>query len=215
MISKPVSFAYGIKLVALWMLIPFVLMFIPRLATEFSAKVTIHEATLVADSFSNYPDEILWFDADINGQRYNVSAPTTAKVGDKVTVVLRDGNYYRTASDDQILHEATTFSGRFLKITNNNFGYHVIGLAAALLLGFVITIGKGTAIRKQFPLLSKVTNIAGIVVAVIMSAALLFAVIDNSLAGVCIAYISLMIGILYTVVFVLAWIIDCANRKFA
>ena len=60
MISKPVSFAYGIKLVALWMLIPFVLMFIPRLATEFSAKVTIHEATLVADSFSNYPDEILW-----------------------------------------------------------------------------------------------------------------------------------------------------------
>jgi hypothetical protein len=215
MISKPVSFAYGIKLVALWMLIPFVLMFIPRLATEFSAKVTIHEATLVADSFSNYPDEILWFDADINGQRYNVSAPTTAKVGDKVTVVLRDGNYYRTASDDQILHEATTFSGRFLKVTNNNFGYHVIGLAAALLLGFVITIGKGKAIRMQFPVLSKVTNVTGIVVAVIMSAALLFAVIDNSLAGIGVAYISLMIGILYTVVFVLAWIIDCADRKFA
>ena len=215
MISKPVSFAYGIKQVALWMLIPFVLMFIPRLATEFSAKVTIHEATLVADSFSNYPDEILWFDADINGQRYNVSAPTTAKVGDKITVVLRDGNYYRTASDDQILHEATTFSGRFLKVTNNNFGYHVIGLAAALLLGFIITIGKREAIRKQFPLLSKVTNITGIVVAVIMSAALLFAVIDNSLSGIGIAYIGLMIGILYTVVFVLAWIIDCANRKSA
>ena len=30
-----------------------------------------------------------------------------------------------------------------------------------------------------------------------------------------IAYIGLMIGILYTVVFVLAWIIDCANRKSA
>jgi len=44
--GKPVHFAYGIKLVALWMLIPFVLMFIPRLANEFKFQMTTAEVML-------------------------------------------------------------------------------------------------------------------------------------------------------------------------
>jgi len=108
-----------------------------------------------------------------------------------------------------------TTSGRFLRICNNNFGYHVIGLAVALLISFLLTLNKGKEIRSGYPKLSKITDIAGIVVSVVMSVALLYGVIANTLTGLGIAYLTLMLGIVYTVVFVLAWGIECAIYTFA
>ena len=213
--GKPVHFAYGIKLVALWMLIPFVLMFIPRLANEFKFQMTTAEVMLKKETFSYYPDEYSCYETEINGNTINVHAPVTSRVGQKITVILRDGNYYKTVWDEQDIRDYMTTSGRFLRICNNNFGYHVIVLAVALLISFLLTLNKGKEIRSGYPKLSKITNIAGIIVSVIMSVALLYGVIANTLTGLCIAYLTLMLGIVYTVVFVLAWGIECSIYTFA
>ena len=133
MVRKTALFAYGIKVIAIWMLIPFVLMFIPRLAGEFGAKVTVQEVTLVKETFSMYPDEHKRYEADVNGRKTNVIAPLTSKEGDTITVILRDGEYYKTANDAEDINANVSFAGRFMKVANNNFGYHVLGLAAAVL----------------------------------------------------------------------------------
>ena len=46
MIKKPIFLAYGIKLIATWMLIPFVLMFVPILVNEFSATFSTQDVVL-------------------------------------------------------------------------------------------------------------------------------------------------------------------------
>ena len=201
MVRKTALFAYGIKVIAIWMLIPFVLMFIPRFAGEFGAKVTVQEVTLVKETFSMYPDE---------HKKTNVIAPLTSKEGDTITVILRDGEYYKTANDAEDINANVSFAGRFMKIANNNFGYHVIGLAAAFLLTFLLTIKRGKAIRKTAPKLSKITAAIGFAVSVLMSAALLYGVIDNSLTSLGIAYLGLSLGILYTAVFVIVWAVRSA-----
>ena len=192
MVRKPVLFAYGIKLILTWMLIPLVIMFIPLLGREFSYKMTTQEVTLLKETYSMYPDEYKCFEADINGRTMTIQAPVTSEPGDTVTVILRNGEYYLTPDDSETLKAHTTFMGRFLKVTNINIGYHVVGFAAALLITFLITV-------------KKVTDIIGIILSVIMSAALLFAAIENTLNGVAIAYLSFFAGMIYMAVFVIIW----------
>ena len=57
MIKKPIFLAYGIKLIATWMLIPFVLMFVPILVKEFSATFSTQDVVLQEETYSGYPDE--------------------------------------------------------------------------------------------------------------------------------------------------------------
>ena len=215
MIRKPFHFVYGIKLIATWMIIPFVLMFIPMLTKEFKAKITTQEVVLMKQAYSGYPDEYLNYETDINGKKRYVQAPVTSKEGDTVTVLLRDGDYYLTPFDSEEMNKHATVKGRFLKVCDNNFGYHVIGLAAALLLSFLLTLKKTKAIRSEHPKLSKATDIGGIIVSVIMSASLLFGVIDNTLDGLAVAYLALSLGIIYTAVFVLAWAVQSIIAAFA
>ena len=210
MVRKTALFAYGIKIIAMWMLIPFVLMFIPGFISEFGAEVSVQEVTLMTETYSIYPEEHKRFEASINGRKANVIAPLTSKEGDTITVILRDGEYYKTANDAEDINANVSFAGRFMKIANNNFGYHVIGLAAAFLLTFLLTIKRGKAIRKTAPKLSKITAAIGFAVSVLMSAALLYGVIDNSLTSLGIAYLGLSLGILYTAVFVIVWAVRSA-----
>lgn len=210
MVRKTALFVYGIKIIAMWMLIPFVLMFIPGFISEFGAEVSVQEVTLMTETYSIYPEEHKRFEADVNGRKTNVIAPLTSKEGDTITVILRDGEYYKTANDAEDINANVSFAGRFMKIANNNFGYHVIGLAAAFLLTFLLTIKRGKAIRKTAPKLSKITVVIGFVVSVLMSAALLYGVIDNTLSSLGIAYLGLYLGILYTAVFVIVWAIGSA-----
>ena len=205
---NPLQFAYGLKLVALWMLIPFILFFIPLLAKEFSGKVTTQEVTLMEETHSGYPDEILCFKTDINGKERIVFAPVTSKTGDKVTVILRNGSYFTTVLDpaDQFKH--ATFAGRFLKVCGNNFGYHTVIIAAVLLLTFLITFRQRKDIRSKYQKLSKITDIGGMIVCFIMSAALIYGAIEGSLMGIGFAYLGLFLGIIYTAVFVIAWVIE-------
>lgn len=208
MTNKIAQFVYGFKLIATWMLIPFVLFFSLMLYNEFKIKVTTTEVTLMKQLYSAYPDEYLAFEADINGKTRGVHAPVTSKSGDKITVVLRDGSYYLTPKTPDDLKAYTTFSGRFLKVCNNNLGYHAVALAVVLLITFLLTIGKTKDIRKIYPKLSKSADIAGIICSVIMSLALLYAVLDNSLTSMGIAYLALYLGIVYTAVFSISWLIE-------
>ena len=105
------------------------------------------------------------------------------------------------------LYETTIFAGRFLKCCNNNFGYHVIAIAVVLLITFLLTLGKKKLIRKEAPKLSKVTDIAGIICSISMSAALIYGVVDNTLMGLGVAYMFLVLGMIYTAVFIVSWII--------
>ena len=210
MLKKPMIFAYGIKLIAMWMLIPFIVMFIPMLAEEFSVKVTTQQVVLGEQTHSPYSDEILFFKADVNGTERDVGAPVTCKTGDTVTIVLRDGSYYITPDDAQELADCTTFGGRFLKICNNNFGYHTVVIAAVLLITFLVTFRKRKDLRAELPTLSKVTDITGLSCSVIMSAAVLYALADNGLGAIGIAYLGLLLGIAYTVIFIISWIIGSA-----
>ncbi len=210
MIRKPLKFIYGIKLIATWMLIPFVLMFVPDLIKEFSARMTTREVTLLEETYSSYPDEILYFKADIDGKERVVSAPVSAEEGDQITVILRNGSYYLTPLNAETMNKYMTFSGRFMRICNNNFGYHVIGIAAVLLLSFLITFKKRKEIRAVLPTLSKVTDIAGMITATIMTAAMLYGVLDNSLMGLGVAYICLFLGIFYTALFTVIWVFGSA-----
>ena len=82
-----------------------------------------------------------------------------------------------------------------------------------LAASFLFTFKNRRAIRKTYPLLSKVTDIAGITVSVIMSAVLVYAAIDGTLTSLSFAYLSLMLGIAYTAIFVLAWIDDCVMKN--
>ena len=213
MFNKASQFAYGIKLIATWMLIPFVLMFIPILCKEFRYQMTACEVTLMKETYSAYPDEYSSFETEINGRERVVQAPVTSKEGDKITVILRNGEYYLTPQDSGTMDSYMTFGGRFIRVTNNNLGYHVIGLSIALVLSFLFTFKNRRAIRKTYPLLSKVTDIAGITVSVIMSAVLVYAAIDGTLTSLSFAYLSLMLGIAYTAIFVLAWIVDCVMKN--
>ena len=207
MIKKPMIFAYGIKLIAMWMLIPFILMFIPALAREFAVNVTTQQVVLGEQTYSRYPDEVLYFNTDVNGKEREVSAPVTCKTGDTVTIVLRNGSYSHTPRDAKELAEHATFRGRFLKICNNNFGIHTAAIAVVFLLTFIVTFKKRKVLRAECPKLSIVTDIAGLACSVIMSASLLYAVMDNGLGALGIAYLSLFLGIAYTVIFIISWII--------
>ncbi|MBR3340025.1 MAG: hypothetical protein IKG30_00255 [Clostridiales bacterium] len=205
---NPLQFAYGIKLVALWMLIPFILFFIPLLAKEFSGKVTTQEVTLKEETYSGYPDEILCFKTDINGKERVIYAPVTSKTGDKVTVILRNGSYFTTAIEPDDLFNHATFAGRFLKVCNNNFGYHTVIIAAVLLLTFLITLRKSKEIRSRYRKLSKITDIGGMIICFIMSVTLIYGAVEGSLTGIGIAYLGLFSGIIYTAIFVIAWVIE-------
>ena len=207
MVKKAVCFAYGIRLIAIWMLIPFVLMFVPTLYKEFSAKMTVAEAELKDEISRPYPVMYMRFSADIDGEEYFVEAPPESVTGDRITVILKNGEYYKTPVDSADLEANTTFGGRFLKVCKNNFGYHVVGLASALLITFLITFKSRKAIRTACPVISKVTDITGIVFSVVMSASLIFGVIDNTLDGLVIAYLALYAGILYTAVFGITWFV--------
>ena len=209
------QFTYGLKLVATWMLIPFVVMFIPQFFTEFSARMTTQEVVLLDPSFSYYPEEYSSFKTDINGKERVVHAPVTSRSGDTITVVMRNGDYYLTPMDDNTMKAYTTIGGRFIRVCDNIFGYHVIGIASVLLVSFVLTVNKRKAIREICPRLAKVTDITGIVLSVIMSALLLFAVIEQSLTGIGIAYLGLFAGIGYTGIFVIAWLIESLILTFA
>ena len=209
---KLVQLSYGFKLIATWMLIPFVLMFVPVLANEFSNTMTTCEVTLQNETNSSYPDEYLNFEADINGRTRVVQAPVTSKTGDKITVILINGSYYFTPKDADDIKAYTTFGGRFIRVTDNNFGKHVIGIAAVLLATFLITIKKRKEIRSAFPKLSKATDITGIICSVIMSVTMLCAIIDGTLGAIGIFYLALMLGIAYTAIFGIAWIIECNFR---
>jgi hypothetical protein len=185
-------------------------MFVPDLIKEFSARMTTREVTLLEETYSSYPDEILYFKADIDGKERVVSAPVTAEEGDQVTVILRNGSYYLTPLDSETMDKYMTFTGRFMRICNNNFGYHVIGIAAVLLLSFLITFKNRKEIRAGLPTLSKVTDIAGMLTATVMTAALLYGVLDNSLTGLGVAYICLFLGIFYTALFTVIWVFGSA-----
>lgn len=215
MSKRPFEFAYGIKLIALWMLIPFLCLIVPRIYTEFSAHMTTQEVTLGEEIYSPYPDDYKGFKAEINGVEDGVHAPVTSKKGDKITVVLRDGNYYLTPKNEQILKSYTTFGGRFVRVTNNSAGYHVLGLAAVLLITFLITLKKNKEIREVYPKLAKTTKIIGAICCGFMSAVTLYYSIDGSLTSVGWLLIGLFVGIIYTLIFALAWITECAIMTFA
>ena len=208
MIRKPVIWAYGIKLIATWMLIPFILMFVPMLVTEFSASFSTQDVVLQEETYSGYPDEYLSFKTSINGKEQVVHAPVTAKTGDTITVILKDGSYYKTPRDAKDLDETTTFTGRFMKCCNNFYGYLVVAIAAILLGAFLLTLKKRKVIREEAPTLSKVTDITGIICSIGMSIALIYGVIDDTLTGLCVAVIFMGVGIIYALVFVIAWIVD-------
>ena len=215
MSKRPFEFAYGIKLIALWMLIPFLCLIVPRIYTEFSAHMTTQEVTLGEEIYSPYPDDYKGFKAEINGVEDGVHAPVTSKKGDKITVVLRNGRYYLTPDDEKMLDSYVSFGGRFARVTNNSAGYHVLGLAVALLICFLITVKKSKDIRGVYPKLAKSTNIIGIICSVLMSAAMIFYHVDGSLTSTGFVLIGLLIGIIYTAVFMLAWLIECLIMAFA
>ena len=108
-----------------------------------------------------------------------------------------------------------TVPGRFVRIVNSNFGIHLLAIAAVLLVGFLLTFPKRKEIRSQHPALSKVTDIAGMICSGVMSAALVFGVIEGSLTGIGIAYLGLFLGIAYTAVFLIAWIVQFLIMTFA
>ncbi len=208
MVRKSAQFAYGFKLIATWMLIPFVLMLGVLLAQEFSHKMTTTEVTLGEETYSGYPDEVLCYKTIINGNEREIYVPTNYRTGDRVTIVLRDGNFYKTPNDAKDLKACTTFGGRFMKVCNNNFGIHAAAIAAVLLVTFLLTVTKTKEIRKIYPKLSKITDISGIICSVIMSTVLVYAVIDNSLTSLGFAYLSLFLGIIYTTILSIAWICE-------
>lgn len=210
MFRRSLQFAYGIKFIALWMLIPFILMFIPMLYSEFGGKVTTYEVTLPVETSCPRPADTKCFVIELNGKDVYTYAPLSSKEGDKVTVILRDGEYYKTAYNDQELKESAQFSGRFLKICNNILGYHVIGLAAVLALSSLITIGKSKEVREDYPKLSKITNISGMICSAVMSVILVYFAIESTLTTTSLAFLSFFLGIAYTAVFVLAWGIGTA-----
>ena len=183
-------------------------MFVPILVSEFSATFSAQEVVLQEETYSGYPDEFSSFKTTINGRELCVHAPVTAKTGDTITVILKDGIYYKTPKDSKDLDETITFTGRFLKCCNNFFGYLVIAIAATLLITFLVTLKKRKVIREEAPCLSRVTDITGIICSIIMSAALLYGVIDDTLTGLSVGILSLFFGIIYTVVFMIAWIVD-------
>ena len=185
-------------------------MFIPILSAEFSTRVSAQEVTLLKETFSYYPDEHKCFEVDINGTIRSINAPVTCESGDTVTIILRNGSYYITPKTPEILKANTTFMGRFLKVVNNNFGYHVIGFAAGLLITSLITVKNRKTIRSVYPNLSRATDIVGIIVSAIMSAALLYAVIDSTLTSLGIAYLFLFVGMVYMAVFVIIWAVGSA-----
>ena len=76
-----------------------------------------------------------------------------------------------------------------------------------MLITFFLTLGKKKLIRKEAPKLSKVTDIAGIICSISMSAALIYGVVDNTLMGLGVAYMFLVLGMIYTAVFSVSWII--------
>ncbi len=210
MIKGTIHFAYGIKIIAFWMLIPFIILFIPLLSKEFSFKADVVDVTLKEEHYSMYPDETSCFWVDLNGSETVIFTPVTARPGDTVSVITRDGKYFKTIKEEKDYRDYVSVPGRFLKICNNNFGYHVIGLAAALLLSSLVTLKKGKEIRKLYPKLSKITFIAGAVISGIMSVSNLYGGINNLLLySIAIVYLGLLLGIIYTAIFVLAWITEC------
>ena len=214
MIRGPVKFAYGLKLVATWMLIPFLLMLVTALAAEFKDRMTYQEVVLKTETRS-YPEGFLCFKTDINGREDSVIVPDTYKEGDTVTVILRNGEYFKTAVSEQEIKDHTTIIGRTIRVCNNRFGYLVTGIACVLLISFLITFKKRKDVRKEFPKISKITDIAGVVCSVAMSAALVYAVLDYSLDGLAVAVISFFLGIVYASVFVLAWLIESLIHTYA
>ncbi len=213
--AKPLHLIYGIKLVAAWMLIPFVLFFFPLLVNEFKYTMTTQEVTLKEEVYSAYPDEYKDFKADVNGRERYVQAPVTAGEGDVITVILRNGDYYMSTLNPNAIRDYVTVPGRFVRIVNSNFGIHLLAIAAVLLVSFLLTFPKRKQIRSQHPALSKVTDIAGMICSGVMSAALVFGVIEGSLTGIGIAYMGLFLGIAYTAVFLIAWIVQFLIMTFA
>lgn len=214
MIRKPFMFLYGIRLIALWMLLPFVFMFIPMLVSEFSAKMSTEEVRLLKQTYSFYPEDVSCFEVDVNGTHRSIYVPVTCKEGEVITVILKDGEYYKTPEDAKDIHVCTSFTGRFMKVCNNNFGYHTVGAAAVLLISFLITADKSKTIRSDHPKFSKVTDIVGAICSGVMSIALVYAVSEGTLYGIGIAYIGLFVGIIYTAVFVAAWVFGTALSSY-
>lgn len=209
MANKPAQLAYGFKLIATWMLIPFVLMLSVLLIQEFTHRFSTTEVTLGEETYSGYPDEYHAFKTDINGKERVVQAPVTSKTGDTITVILRDGSYYKTPKDAEDLKATTTFGGRFMKVCGNNFGIHAAAIAAVLLISFFLTLTKTKDVRKVYPKLSKITDIAGMICSAIMSFLLVYAIIDGSLTSLGLAYLGLFLGIIYTAIFAIAWFAEC------
>ena len=214
MANKPVQLAYGFKLIATWMLIPFVLLLSVLLIQEFTHRFSTTEVTLGEETYSGYPDEYHAFKTDINGKERVVQAPVTSKTGDTITIILRDGNYYKTPHDADDLKACTTFGGRFMKVCGNNFGIHAAAIAAILLITFLITFTKTKDVRKVYLKLSKITDNAGMICSAIMSLVLVFAVIDGSLTSLGVAYLGLFLGIIYTAILAIAWLVECIIQMY-
>ena len=90
-----------------------------------------------------------------------------------------------------------------------------LSVVLQLLICFLITVKKSKDIRGVYPKLAKSTNIIGIICSVLMSAAMIFYHVDGSLTSTGFVLIGLLIGIIYTAVFMLAWLIECLIMAFA
>lgn len=215
MFKKPIQAAYGLKLISFWILIPFVLMLIVTLGNEFRNRMTVQDVILKEETLSRYPDDYSSFKTELNGKEFNVNTSKEYKEGDTVTIILKNGEYYMTPDTLKIQKSYSTFFGRVLRVSNNLMGYIIIGASSVCLITFLLTFKKTKDLRKEYPKLSKVTNISGIISAAIMSGLFIFAVIEGSLNGLCAGIFGVILGIIYTAVFLLVWMGTWAIYAFA
>ncbi|MCR5530108.1 MAG: hypothetical protein K6F49_12930 [Saccharofermentans sp.] len=185
----------GLRIVLFWILMGFVAIGVSSAYKEMHVDVTVADGivgeSIVAGSYSTE------YSCIVNGSEVKLHDTASHVPGDKVLVVVRDGNPYAIVSSDKV-DSYTSMPSRIMRAINYDLkGDHVFVLIPYILLLFV-TLRSRREFRKTYPVLIVVTHIFGLIFA--------------WLFYITAFWVYVAVPVIYGVIFSVVWIVRILMR---
>ena len=152
----------GLRIVLFWILVGFVALGVMSAYKEMHVDVTVADG-IVGESIvvGSYSTE---YSCIVNGSEVKLYDTASHVPGDKVLVIVRDGDPYAIVSSDKV-DSYTSMPSRIMRAINYDLkGDYKFVLIPYILLLF-ITLRSRREFRKTYPILIVVTHIFGLIFA--------------------------------------------------
>lgn len=152
----------GLRIVLFWILMGFVALGVLSAYKEMHVDVTVADG-IVGESIvaGNYSTE---YSCIVNGSEVKLHDTAAHAPGDRVLVIVRDGNPYAIVSSDKV-DSYTSMPSRIMRAINYDLKGDYVFVLIPYILMLLVTLRSRREFRKTYPILIVVTHIFGLIFA--------------------------------------------------